>query len=96
MIFTLRQNDTANCVRRRSNAVRCEGAADRRLRCSAIKKPRELGLACGQDVVLIFLVSTFSSASLGKYDASGISSIIPEIQGHICFLVMVSEENSFF
>lgn len=62
----------------------------------SIKKPHELRVACGQDVILIFLVSTFSSASLGKYDASGISSIIPGIQGDICFLVMVSEENYFF
>lgn len=95
-MFTLLWNDTANCIYKRSSAVWCEGAVDRRLRSSAIKKPHELRVACGQDVILIFLVLTFSSASLGKYDASGISSIIPGIQGHICFLVMVSEENSFF
>lgn len=55
----------------------------------------ELRLACVQDVIFIFLVWTFSGASVGKYDTSGISSIILRIQGHICFLVMVSKENSF-
>lgn len=95
-MFTLLWNDTANCIQKRSNAVRCEGAVDRRLHSWAIKKPHELRVACGQDVILIFLVSTFSSASFGKYDTSGISSFIPGIQGHMCFLVMVSEENCFF
>lgn len=55
----------------------------------------ELGLACVQDVIFIFLLLTFSGASVGKYDTSGISSIIPRIQGHICFLVTVTKENSF-
>lgn len=95
-MFTLLWSDTANCIHKRSNAVRREGAVDRRLRSAAVKKPHELRVACGQDVILIFLVSTFSSASLGKYDASAISSIIPGIQGHICFLVTVSEENGSF
>ena len=59
----------------------------------------ELWLARVQDVIFIFLVLTifiFLGPSVGKHDTLGINSIILGIQGHICFLVMVSKENCFY